>query len=258
MTGNQLIQLSQHMFRECYKGNLKPWFDHLDETSVYVGNGDPILVGKDAITKHFKNYIGLNRGNLLEENYYIHTLNEDTACVYGKFIIGIEGSDHFVISRFTLTFQEKENEHYIVHQQNSYEYLKFTQENTSKAIHFNDETLHFIHLLLNTKSDQKKIVLKSGRQQTIVIHPQTILYIQGNGKNTTIYCMDRILSCNESLNQIKEKLPKNFYQIHRSFIINTNYIRNIRRFEVELINNTVLPIPEKTYTKVREDLLELI
>lgn len=258
MTNDQLIQITKNIFNQSYNGNLQPWFSLLDENTIYIGNGDPILVGANTIKQHFKNYHGLNHSTILEDTYYTQTIDQNTISVYGQFIIGIEQNNHTVISRFTILYNIQNEQLKIIHQQNSYEYLKNTYNQRPRTVEFNSEALHLIQQLLNEKNEQNKLIIKSGKQQTHIIHPGTIMYIQSYGKTTIFHCIDRIITGNYMIKQIKEKLPPYFYQNHRSFIVNTKYISNIQRFEIEMIDGTKLPIPEKSYTKIREDIFELI
>ena len=44
------------------------------------------------------------------------------------------------------------------------------------------------------------------------------------------------------LKQIREELPPNFIQCHRSYIVNSNFIKKINRENLILIDNTIIPI----------------
>lgn len=57
------------------------------------------------------------------------------------------------------------------------------------------------------------------------ILPDTILYIEAAGKNLTIYTeTDIIYTTGIRLKEINEKLPPNFIQSHRSFIVNSDFV----------------------------------
>ena len=44
------------------------------------------------------------------------------------------------------------------------------------------------------------------------------------------------------ISQIKEELPPNFIQSHRSYIINSNYIKQINGNHITLIDKTEIPL----------------
>ena len=50
------------------------------------------------------------------------------------------------------------------------------------------------------------------------------------------------------LNQIKEELPPNFIQCHRSYIVNSNFIKQINSTTITLINNERIPL-SRSYKK---------
>ena len=49
-----------------------------------------------------------------------------------------------------------------------------------------------------------------------------------------------------------KKYKKIFLRCHQSYLVNPDYITNIRRFRVTLSDGVELPIPEKKYTAFRD------
>lgn len=59
------------------------------------------------------------------------------------------------------------------------------------------------------------------------ILPDTILYVEAAGKNLTIYTeTDIIYTVGIRLKEMSEKLPPNFIQSHRSFIVNSDFVHS--------------------------------
>lgn len=61
-----------------------------------------------------------------------------------------------------------------------------------------------------------------------------------------------------ALKDLQERLPANFYRIHRSFYVNSDYVMKIRRYAVTLVTGEELPVPKMRYTQIREELTTLI
>jgi two-component system, LytTR family, response regulator len=86
-----------------------------------------------------------------------------------------------------------------------------------------------------------------------------ILYLESIERFTRVVCFNEqhftICKC---LSQVEEKLPdQNFFKIHKSFIINVGYIKNIRSSPVKMIvlqNGMELKIAERRY----RDLIKFI
>ncbi|MGE0090399.1 MAG: LytR/AlgR family response regulator transcription factor [Bacteroidales bacterium] len=81
---------------------------------------------------------------------------------------------------------------------------------------------------------------------------KNILYLESIETFTRVVCYNEqhftICKC---LSQVEEKLPDlNFFKIHKSFIINVGYIKNIRSNPVKMVvlqNGTELKIAERRY-----------
>lgn len=71
-----------------------------------------------------------------------------------------------------------------------------------------------------------------------------IRYIKGYGEYLQIYTTDSespMLTLS-SFSAIKEKLPNNFMQVHRSYVVNINAIESINKNRIVMDDNTIIPI----------------
>lgn len=96
----------------------------------------------------------------------------------------------------------------------------------------------------------KKVFYYESRASILAISQRNILYLQSdlkyviinlvNGKFQKIYC---------KLSQIENKLDNDFLRIHKSYIVNTNYLECIDKSNktVLLTNGEQLPISEAKY-----------
>ena len=49
----QAARLTRELFHQQYRGNPEAWFAYLCPESVYLGTGEPLLFGGEAIREHF-------------------------------------------------------------------------------------------------------------------------------------------------------------------------------------------------------------
>ena len=54
----EVAALTKELFHAHYAGDLEKWFSYLCPDSVYLGTGEPLLFGGDAIREHFKGFTG--------------------------------------------------------------------------------------------------------------------------------------------------------------------------------------------------------
>ena len=249
----EIAALTKELFHAHYAGDLERWFSYLCPDSVYVGTGEPLLFGGDAIRLHFKDFNG-KAVDILQEEYYPYALGDQAAQVYGQIVVQNKNLRFRVVNRFTISFRLLGGELKMVHQHNSYEYM---QQEESEVVKLDVNTMQFVRSLLLEYPAGKRMPIRSGTQ-TIFINPNTVLYIQSQRKRTEFVYIDRVVSCNSPIGELAKELPEVFYPLHRGYLVNTRYVVAVRRFEVELLSGIVLPIPAQNYTKVKNDLLELI
>lgn len=99
--------------------------------------------------------------------------------------------------------------------------------------------------LWQIKHQSKSIVVKVDYKDEI-IDIDTIIYITSEKNYIDIFTQTQKFITRKSLSQLLEELPANFVQIHRSVVINKNYIQKKSVTKV-FINDTELPISRNYY-----------
>lgn len=251
-----LASTTKNIFHAYHNGDPRLWFSYLDADSVYLGSGDPPLFGRSAIIRHFQRYEGV-KSTILFEEYHPVLQNRYCGFVYGQIILAIPKSDQSIVTHFTFVYKFQKKRLVLTHQHNSYEYQYQATSGSFCPLDMSTITHQFVRDLLIHRKDGLTIIFPSGTQ-TVCLDSNIILYIQSSGKYTEIICIDRLISCNSSISELFGTLPEFFYRIHRSYLVNIYHILSIRRFEVELSNGTILPIPAQRYMQIKKELLELM
>ena len=107
----------------------------------------------------------------------------------------------------------------------------------------------FFKILEKLDEDKATLFFKKGRAKIRLLH-EDILFLHSIDHNTCIQTKTEVYDNYISLSDLRNKLnPNIFVQIHRSYIININYILSISRNEVR-IRGYSHPIPiSNTYRK---------
>ena len=79
-----------------------------------------------------------------------------------------------------------------------------------------------------------------------------ILYIESNAHQLLIHTISGEVSLYEKLDVYEKKLHKDFLRVHKSFLVNMQYIRRIEMKEVTLQDGTVLPVSKTRYSASRD------
>ena len=120
----EITKLTKELFHAHYAGNLEHWFSYLCPESVYLGTGEPLLFGGDAIRKHFEVFMG-RQADIIQEEYFPIALSDCAAQVCGKIIVTNQDDCIRAISHFTIGYRIIGGEIKMVHQHNSYEYMQY-------------------------------------------------------------------------------------------------------------------------------------
>lgn len=249
----EIIMLTKELYHSQYEGKPEKWFDYLCSDSVYVGTGEPLLFGGDAIRERFKGFAG-KTAEVVQEEYFPFLSGGQTAYVCGEIIVQNHPGTYRAVTHFTLVWRVIGGKLKIVHLHNSYEYMRSGE---SSVLKLDVNSLQFVRSLLLEYPAGRRMPVRSGTQ-TVFVNPYSILYVQSQRNRTELVCVDRVISCNSPLHELAKELPEAFYPLRRGYLVNTFYIVAVRRFEAELISGISIPIPALTYQKVKQDLQEII
>ena len=82
----------------------------------------------------------------------------------------------------------------------------------------------------------------------------TIIRIEAahGGKHSIVVTAENEVEVAATITALEKKYKKIFLRCQQSYLVNPDYITNIRRFRVTLSDGVELPIPEKKYTAFRD------
>ena len=89
-------------------------------------------------------------------------------------------------------------------------------------------------------SNQDLILIKSG-SKIHRLNCNEIKYIEKDGNYTTYHLTNQKIIARESVSEVLKKLPSNFIQVHKSFIVNTAKVSSIEKNQL-YIQNIKIPI----------------
>lgn len=82
------------------------------------------------------------------------------------------------------------------------------------------------------------------------IQGKQITYIEGDGKNCIIHCIDKdeTMESHETLSNVEQRLSKkNFFRCHKSFLVNLRYVSSYNHTDLILEDKGVIMISRQRY-----------
>lgn len=140
----------------------------------------------------------------------------------------------------------------------------YTRERFAEAInlvekHSENYFAHIQNLVssLNEQEDYLNNLLVSVRQKLINISAKDIIRIEANGDYANLITQEKSYISNYGITTLEKKLnPKNFTRVHRSAIINVNYIKEVYKYpsvyEVVMSNKDVVKVSRSYLDSIRK------
>lgn len=256
----EVEQITQKIYNDFCHRELETWFDVLHKDCVWVGSGEPTLVGAEKIKDYFSNYPINTKSEVISETYSTVQLNSTSYIVTGNVLVGVDISKPTATVLMTMVYRYIHNTPKLTYQHMSYDFVNADiSENLTKTNKSNTDlaTRLLIRQTLLTKEHIPPIRLKVG-QQIYYVSPASIIYLQSNRHKTSVYCIDKVLECSMLITDIEPLLPDNFYFLRRGCIVNTMYITAVRRCEIELVFGTTIQVPAANFTTAKKEINDII
>lgn len=85
------------------------------------------------------------------------------------------------------------------------------------------------------------------------IFPTSVMYIESDRRKIRIHTNQDIIEAYYTLADIKKRLPRNFVQCHKSFLVNSNYITEMKGNQIRLLTGEVIPVSQRKRNAVRDE-----
>ncbi len=249
-------ELSKMMIREHYARNFEFVLSYIADEISWVGPlEEQYVIGKDV----FKEKLTPEQDtkvDVSEDEYYIAASGKDFCTVVGRYVAATDpGSKMLLVMKQRVTFQwiwrDKKPQVVHLHLSNPWEYVDKDEPFPYRAA---KEAYEYI--CQNHISDNRIIPLSSVDNETIFVELNKIIYIEAERTHCIIHGIDRKVTVKNRISELARELSGQFCRVHRSFLVNINYISRTNRYEVILCNKVVLPVPEKRYQIIKNEIIQ--
>lgn len=225
---SDIIVRSREVIERFYLGMGADIIPFLSQQIVWVDTTIPCSIqGYSRTCSFLQKNCAAKTGGLFHLQYHLLRPQEEICVVTGKY-------------RTTAREQSAE--------QNSHVYL------SSMLWQEISGCLRLIHIHISSSvfipAPSRSLSFYGKRAELFRLPPEEILYIEAENINCVIHGAAGTFQVSQQISQIEKQLPDQFLRVHRSFIINRNYVKRVYRYEVELSNRMTIPIPEKKYMSV--------
>lgn len=247
--------------REYYRLNTEPLFSVLSDDCVWMGTGNVLASGAAAIREFFKDGFVMPPVRLEEPDFrLIETGYDGQLIVLGQYALYSDGDEHIsaVKQRATFCFRQEKDGWRLYHMHISNEWSELVGDEVF-PVQISTQTYRYVKKLLAESVSRKShtLVIKTDLANQFV-DTNLIVYIQATDRDCILHMLNERKQVSRALKDLEGQLPPNFYRIHRSFCVNSDYVAKIERYAVTLGTGEVLPVPKMRYMQIREELTALI
>lgn len=251
----ECLKRTRYVLEEWWRKNPKPFIDAMDDRILWIASGrEEYWYGKEECLKHCTRLEDLPGVYLQGQEYSIVHSDKTTCVVAGRYIAYTEEGEAMVLSetqRITFVWKLEGERLTIIHLHlsNALHILEEGEEFPRKA---GLDTAAYLQRLLNDWTGREMLSVMSARRQEHIIPAMDILYVKADGEFCQIYTTQKLISCLESFKSVAERLGTEFYQIHRSILVNLTYIRLVEPGSCTLFEGTRLPVAKRRMKAFRE------
>ena len=122
---------------------------------------------------------------------------------------------------------------------------------SAKPLTSDSDYFEFMKRLDSLKTNGPKLDFRDREKRHRYLHPSEIIYMQAALQWTTVYTTNGSFQAYGLLAAHEQAVPEDFQRIHKSFLVNTGYIRSLCRYEATLLNGQVLPVSKERYMSLK-------
>ena len=91
------------------------------------------------------------------------------------------------------------------------------------------------------------------------IRQNEIVYLESDGHRITIHTTGGDYHIYRRLGEFEDDLSESgFLRIHKSFLVNISFVRQIRRYSMTLENGIVLPVSKMKYMDIKKQIMHFV
>ena len=254
----QALELSQAMIEEWYQNKTDRLMTLLDDNVTWIGaTATQFYQGKQEVADSLKAVSNEILPCMVSEaSWYIADKGADWCLCIGKYIWTIMEKKLYTQEPQRATFLWKQSD----------KNLKIAHMHVSNVMHTLEDNEEFpvISSQRNYNYVQKKLSEKNRILQIMtteyeynLVGIDSVIYIEASKECLLIHTSEKVYRVHEGIGRFVKKNCPSFIFIHRSYAVNSDWIKTVTTAGVLLINGEKLAISKQRYKAVCDKLKEI-
>ncbi|MBO6107817.1 MAG: LytTR family transcriptional regulator [Eubacterium sp.] len=267
MNKQEIMDLSLQITTDYYDNRIQPFLDSLDEKALWYGPAQgQFLSGKGAIVAAWSAET-VHPLSFTLENIQVTAIT--TSSSFYEVMMSFDVTTHYPDKRNVTHFQRIHLTWSIHRITNADGYIKRVPKIlmcvvTNPHHKHNEDNIYPIHYdpdywnQSEPSREDVRMVFHTTDNSDYYLPSSSILWIEsaGNSRHCVIHTTEGTIEALTTTAMIEKQYSDVLLRCHASYLVNPDYIRNIRRFAVTMADGAELPIPEKKYTSFKNKVNE--
>lgn len=128
-----------------------------------------------------------------------------------------------------------------------------------KPINLENLKKHIISCIEELTKNKESYIAVNEKNNTCKVKISEITYIEIQKREMTIHTINEDYTINSSMSKLENELSKyNFYRCHKSFMVNIDFIKNIKQYIAILDNKEEVPISRYRFKETKSRFLSYL
>lgn len=261
MNSKELMERSAEVLIQYYQNNIEPFLDALHPNALWIGPLEgQILRSREGIINAYRKEQNVMTFHLFDLNVSVAQHTAAQCDILMTFIVDSLYPDNSVIrcnQRILLswtygTIMNEVNKSVRIPMILTCFIANALPTHEKDAIYPN----HFLYTSFFREHFPAKnscFSVKGNNHELFYLSDRDIIYVESKRPGCIIHTDCNDFNSSETVSKLQEKCAM-FVRIHISYLVNPACIQSVERFQVTLTNGIILPVPEKKYTGVKEQI----
>ncbi|MEG2419090.1 MAG: LytTR family transcriptional regulator, partial [Eubacterium sp.] len=248
-----LVALTQKLMESHGQRDLEEVMSYMDKDVLWIGALKGQYVhGRESM----RGILSQEQDVLIQSEAIVYELvynTETLAIVTGQLDAYTKPESGYLLKqnqRLTFVYEKKEDQWKVIHLHVSNEW-DVLQENEFFPYTCGRETyLYMQEQVENFRRRSDKLMVHIGKKACFLKN-ESVLFIEANRHHCIVRQVADRVEIDESITELSIGLPKHFFRVHRSFIINLYYVERLEYGMVYLGQGIEIPIPKQRYGEIK-------
>lgn len=263
-TAEKVIRQTDFIVTNFYQRNIDAIFPFISPDFVWIGAWDyQFVTGRENFLATIDTESKAPAAILTDREYHLLVHERNLWIIYGRYTATVIPENSPVLTtrtRNTYVWEQQDEQLILLHIHGSN--AQDIPLDAGNSIHqadirrFKDwfSYLDAVRLSLQTETSSAHSIHIRGTDGSLsFLDPCEIRYISSNKNLRYIHTDQNVISTKSTLIALKKQLP-GFIHIHRSYLVDQERIRTLRRYEVTLSSGETLPVGKSIYMDLKKTL----